>query len=165
MDPFLAMPTYSQRFTRQERALPDLASRPFAKEYFPAELHATLEGEDTPGTGKKRKGGKKTLALSNITELRTAEDIFMGGTADGDADSHSKALALLEKLGEGEEGGVEDLLAEDDDWVVNNEDGEGEAEEEYDDESDNDDYNAEQYFDDGEGDDDMDEGGGGGDEY
>lgn len=89
----------------------------------------------------------------------------MGGTAEGDLDSHSKALALLEKLGEGEEGGVEDLLAEEDEWVQGNDGEEGAEEEEYDDESDNDDYNAEQYFDDGEGDEDMDEGGGGGDEY
>lgn len=167
VDPFLAMPTYSQRFTKQERALPDLASRPFAKEFFPVELHPTLDGDDGPMAGKKRRlNGKKTLALSNITELRTAEDIFMGGAGtEGDADSATRAQALLDKLAEGEDGGVEDLLAEDEDWVQNNEDGEGEQEDEYDDESDNDDYNAEQYFDDGEGDDDYDEGGGGGDEY
>ena len=31
VDPFLAMPSYSQRFERPERALPDLASRPFSR--------------------------------------------------------------------------------------------------------------------------------------
>ncbi|KAB5532506.1 DNA-directed RNA polymerase III, subunit Rpc31 [Coniochaeta sp. 2T2.1] len=164
VDPFLAMPTYSQRFIKQERALPDLADRPFAKEFFPPELHATLDGEDTPAAGgakRRRLNGKKTLALSNITSLRTAADIFM---PDQD---QAKALELLDKLGD-DDNPDELLLDDDDDWVRTNEDGEeavDDPEDEFDDESDND-YNAEQYFEGGDADEDYDDGGdGGGEEY
>lgn len=166
VDPFLAMPTYSQRFIKQERALPDLASRPFAKEFFPPELHATLEGEDGPaaGGGKRRRlNGKKTLALSNITSLRTAADIFLPESAQQD---QAKAMELLDKLGD-DENAEDVLLDDDDDWVRTNEDGEEAADEEdeFDDESDND-YNAEQYFEDGAADEDDDDiGDGGADEY
>ncbi|KAK1723683.1 DNA-directed RNA polymerase III, subunit Rpc31, partial [Colletotrichum acutatum] len=45
-DPFNAVPTYSQKFTRPERALPDFGGRPFCKEFFPLELHETLDGDD-----------------------------------------------------------------------------------------------------------------------
>jgi DNA-directed RNA polymerase III subunit RPC7 len=168
VDPFLAMPTYSQRFIKQERALPDLASRPFAKEFFPPELHTTLEGEDGPAAvgGKRRRlNGKKTLALSNITTLRTAAEIFLPESAQQD---QAKALELLEKLGDDEN--PDDVLLgddDDDDWVRTNEDGDVATEEEddFDDESDND-YNAEQYFEDGAADEDYDDGGdGGGEEY
>lgn len=167
VDPFLAMPTYSQRFIKQERALPDLASRPFAKEFFPPELHATLDGEDGPaaaGGGKRRRlNGKKTLALSNITSLRTAADIFLPDSAQQD---QTKGLELLDKLGD-DENADDVLLDEDDDWVRTNEDGEEAADEEdeFEDESDND-YNAEQYFEDGAADEDDDDfGDGGADEY
>jgi DNA-directed RNA polymerase III subunit RPC7 len=161
------MPTYSQRFTKHERALPDLASRPFAKEFFPPELHATLDGEDgpAPGGAKRRKlNGKKALALSNITSLRTAADIFLPQGAQQD---QAKALELLDKLGDDEN--ADDLFLDDeDDWVRTNEDGEDgedgvEEAEEFDDESDND-YNAEQYFEDGAADEDGDDGGDGGGE-
>lgn len=165
------MPTYSQRFNKQERALPDLATRPFAKEFFPPELHATLDGDDGAATGgakRRRLNSKKTLALSNITSLRTAADIFLPDAAhDGltDAESHSKALQLLDKLGNNDDN-VDDLLVGDDedDWIRTNEDGEalGEEEDDYDDDESDNDYNAEQYFEDGAADDDFDEGGDGG---
>ena len=165
VDPFLAMPTYSQRFIKQERALPDLASRPFAKEFFPPELHATLDGEDGPavnGSKRRKLNGKKTLALSNITTLRTAAEIFLPESAQQD---QAKALELLDKLGD-DENADDLLLDDDDDWVRTNEDGEEAAEDpedEFDDESDND-YNAEQYFEDGAADEDDDDGGDGGGE-
>lgn len=147
VDAFLAMPTYSQRFEKVERALPDLGSRPFAKEFFPKELHATLDGEDGSGPpAKRRKTGpapKKTLALSNVTSLRTAEDVFM------DQDGIKK---VLQSVGDEGEDGLLSGDDDDDDWIKNpeGEDGvDGEDEDQYQDASD-DDYNAEQYFEDGE---------------
>lgn len=172
VDPFLAMPTYSQRFSRQERSLPDLASRPFAKEFFPPELHATLEGADgAAGGAKRRKMTKKTHALSNITSLRTAEEIFLPEAEQlefGDVDGQSKALQMLDKIDNNDEGADGLDLDDEDDWVrpTNAEDGEDNAEDEdqYDDES-GDDYNAEQYFEENQADDDYDEGGDGGDDF
>jgi DNA-directed RNA polymerase III subunit RPC7 len=172
VDPFLSMPTYSQRFNKQERALPDLASRPFAKEFFPAELHATLEGEDG-GDAKRRKTNKKTLALSNITALKTAEELFLPETQQrelAEAMGQNKAMEMLEKI-ENNEGGVDETFLEDDDddWVrpTNNEDGEDgdqEEDDEFDDES-GDDYNAEQYFEGNQDEDDYEDGGDGDDYY
>jgi DNA-directed RNA polymerase III subunit RPC7 len=173
IDPFLAMPTYSQRFTKQERSLPDLASRPFAKEFFPRELHETLEGADGPGGAKRRKMNKKTLALSNITSLRTAEEIFLPEAAQqelADAEGQNKALQLLDKINDGE-GGVDNIdLEDDDDWVQSNNVGDGddddaaEDSDQYDDES-GDDYNAEQYFEENQPDDDYGDGDGGGEDF
>lgn len=185
-DPFLAMPTYSQRFERPERALPDLESQPFAKEFFPKELHATLEGEDRGGSGasasKRRKTGagqRKKLALSNITTLRTAEHLFLaeGELQKSGEDGYKRALDFLEKMEKTGDGEADDgLLSEDDedDWVKPNEvdDGEdgGEDADQYEDESEND-YNAEQYFDGNQDDEDYNDGGddggggGGGDFY
>ncbi|KAL1865543.1 hypothetical protein VTK73DRAFT_5209 [Phialemonium thermophilum] len=168
------MPTYSQRFNKQERSLPDLGSRPFAKEYFPSELHDTLDGLDEPA-GKRRKTNKnKALVLSNITSLRTAEEVFLSDAAQQssvtNAGDPNKALQVLERIDNNEDGGVADelFLEDDDEWVrTANEDGEdvGEDEDQYEDESD-DDYNAEQYFSENQVDDDFDDGGdGGGDDY
>lgn len=173
VDPFLAMPTYSQRFTKQERSLPDLASRPFAKEFFPRELHETLEGTDGPGGAKRRRMTKKTLALSNITSLRTAEEIFLPEAAQqelADAEGQNKALQLLDKINDGE-GGVDNIdLEDDDDWVQSTNVGDGddddaaEDSDQYDDES-GDDYNAEQYFEENQPDDDYGDGDGGGEDF
>ncbi|EXF83924.1 hypothetical protein CFIO01_03947 [Colletotrichum fioriniae PJ7] len=156
-DPFNAVPTYSQKFTRPERALPDFGGRPFCKEFFPLELHETLDGDDV-APGEKRRGGEaKRLKLSRITALPTAEEMFhvnAEGDEDGEVgpDGAKKKLEALERMGEAEgEGGEEE-------WE---EGGEEEQDVEYDD-SDAGDYDAENYFDDGEfGEDD----GGGDDEH
>ncbi|TKW59157.1 hypothetical protein CTA1_936 [Colletotrichum tanaceti] len=159
-DPFTAVPTYSQKFARPERALPEFGGRPFCKEFFPQELHETLDGDDV-APGERRRGGEaKKLKLSRITALPTAEDVFhVGGPGEdgeggGGPGDDKKKLEALERMGEGEgEGGAED------EW----EGGEEEMQDiEYDD-SDAGDYDAENYFDDGEfGDDD---GGGGDDDH
>ncbi|KAK4166618.1 hypothetical protein QBC43DRAFT_205478 [Cladorrhinum sp. PSN259] len=163
IDPFTAVPTYSSQFEVVARTLPDLSSRPFVKEFFPPELHATLDGNNN-----KRRKVAKSLGLSKITSYKTAEDLeaeqLAASRAGGAAENYDKALELLKNAENAvEEGGL--LLAEeDDDWVRNNgddEDGEGEQnveEDEYDDES-GDDYNAEQYFEEGDNDDDDDGGG------
>jgi len=168
---------YTQQFLVAPRTLPDLSSRPFAKEFFPPELHSTLDGTSS---NKRRKLGK-SLGLSNITSYKTAEDLDLeqlaagmlldASTEEGAQDSLKKALEFVKNAEEAGEDGV--LYGdEDDDWVKNNgdnEDGEGgegqeEVEDEYDDESE-DDYNAEQYFDGNQDDDFDDEGVDDGDAY
>ena len=158
------MTSYSQRFQRSERSLPDLASRPFAKRFFPAELHSTLEGT-AKGANQpnKRRKTTKALTLSSITALRTAEDVFLP-EAEGkdDGEGFNKMMEIMDKMEKNNANGEEDdgfISGEDDeDWIRNpDEDGDVEAEDQYDDEDDND-YNAEQYFDDG-ADEDDDDGG------
>ncbi|KAH6683617.1 DNA-directed RNA polymerase III, subunit Rpc31 [Plectosphaerella plurivora] len=174
VDPFTAVPTYSQRFTRQERTLPDFSSRPYCPEFIPKELHDTFEGIE--GERGVAKGKRKRITLSRVTALPTAEDVFgitlngdydeewAEGEEDEEFDGHNnkkrtmEALARIGMEDETAEGGVDDEELD--------EGQEEEQDEEYDDE-DAGDYNAEEYFDNGdEGDDDM--GGdddGGRDEY
>ena len=182
------MPSYSHKFQQKGRTLPELASRPFAKEFFPKELHATLDGVDGPGASKRRKlagaanATTKTIALSSA-EYKSAEDIFgpqpgadgAAGPQEGEPNYQRalQLLAMVEKKGEDGEDAAGILTDDDeDDWVKNNEDEDGNpvAEEDDDFEEDSgDDYNAEQYFDGNQDDDDYgDEGGdegGGGDYY
>ncbi|KAK3338809.1 DNA-directed RNA polymerase III, subunit Rpc31 [Neurospora tetraspora] len=177
------VPSYSHKFQQKERTLPDLASRPFAKEFFPGELHSTLDGLDGP-SAKRRKitpgttTQAKTIALSSA-EYKSAEDIFglnpssavsAAATQEGEP-NYKRALQLLEmvekKAEDGEDAGI---LTDDDedDWVKNNEDEDGNpvAEEDDDFEEDSgDDYNAEQYFDGNQDDDEYDEGGDDGGDY
>ncbi|KAL0944891.1 DNA-directed RNA polymerase III subunit rpc7 [Colletotrichum truncatum] len=146
-DPFTGVQTYSQKFTREERALPEFGGRPFCKEFFPKELHPTLDGDDV-APGEKRRGGEaKRLRLSKITALPTAEDVFqMNEHEEIGPDGAKKTLEALERIPEGEGEGVEE------EWEEGAE--EEEQDVEYDDE-DAGDYDAENYFDDGEfGDDD-----------
>ncbi|KAL2163934.1 hypothetical protein VTH06DRAFT_3147 [Thermothelomyces fergusii] len=183
VDPFTAVPMYSHRFQKLPRALPDLASRPFAKEFFPPELHGTLDGDDEPGA-KRRRVGPKTLGLSTITSYKTAEELFLadvpagvGAGANNNNNSNNnnssldKALELLNSVEKQNEDGREAYLSgedDDDDWVKGNgeddEDGEAEEDDVYEDES-GDDYNAEQYFDGNHDDDDYDDGGDDGEGY
>ncbi len=176
------MPTYSHKFKTVPRTLPDLGARPFAKEFFPPELHAALDGEDEPTTGgggaghaaKRRRVGPKTLGLSTITSYKTAEELFRpgaGGQPDGEL---GKALQLISSVEKGnEDGEAEGFLSgeDEDDWVKgggeeDEEGGGGEEDDVYEDES-GDDYNAEAYFDGNQDDEDYDEGGdeGGGDYF
>ncbi|KAK4155387.1 DNA-directed RNA polymerase III, subunit Rpc31 [Chaetomidium leptoderma] len=175
VDPFTAVPTYSHRFKTVPRTLPDLGSRPFAKEFFPPELHATLEGEDEPpaaaaaAAAKRRRVGPKTLGLSNITSYKTAEELFLPEVAQqkgvgGDANL-DKALQLLNSMEKRNEDGDEEAFLsgeDDDDWVKGNgdddEDAAADEDDQYEDES-GDDYNAEAYFDGNQDDEDGDEGG------
>ncbi|KAL1836135.1 hypothetical protein VTJ49DRAFT_5546 [Mycothermus thermophilus] len=194
VDAFTAVPTYSQRFTRAPRALPDLASRPFAKEFFPPELHATLDGEDEvaasrPGKRRRLAGGGKTLGLSNITSYKTAEELFLydgllpdqqqqqqqqigqpnGRKQEGELDKALQLMSTLEKRGEGEDDAGFLSGEDDEDWVrggngEDDEDGVAEEDDQYEDES-GDDYNAEAYFDGNQDDDDFDDGGDDGGDY
>lgn len=144
VDPFTAMPTYSQKFVREDRALPDWSARPVCREMFPAELLDTIEPEDGVGVRKKRR-----LELSRVSALPNAEEAFGMASLDGEVDAEGQEAGgsgknLLEKLeamreDEGEEGG--DLEEEE---VLEEE----EEDEVYDDE-DAGDYDAEHYFDNG----------------
>ena len=147
IDPFVGVPTYTMKYEKKERVMPQLSGRPFIKEFFPHELWATLDGTDGHG-GTVKGATRKKLILAS------------GEGAEGNANLEEKRKAMMEKIGEiaGEEGGADDEEVE----------GEAEEEEDYNYEDDEDemggDYDAEQYFDDGDGMDD-DEGGGGGDDY
>jgi DNA-directed RNA polymerase III subunit RPC7 len=155
VDPFLAIPSYSERFSRTERTLPDLGSHPFAKEFFPKELHAALEGQG--GTKRAAKVGRKVLALSSIKSLRTAEEIFYGDATEGALlDDPASVNRSLNLVGHEDEDGPEDEF-EDEDLEAFEDDAD-----QFEDESEND-YNAEQYFDGNQDEDDYHDGGGGDD--
>lgn len=136
----------SSRLRRPERALPDFGERPFTAHLFPAELRSTIEDDDGGPAHKRR---KKTMTLSKVTALRTAEEIFNMPDVNGDGadkENHQKVLEALEQLGE--EGGEDEMEFDLDD----EENFEQEMDEEYDDE-DGGDYDAEGYFDNGDDDD------------
>lgn len=127
-DPFTAMPTYGQRFVREDRALPDWSQRPVCRELFPAELLDVVDA-DTRGRKKRR------LELSRVSALPNAEEAFGLEEEDG-------GKGLLEKL---------DALGDEEEVEGEVEEGAGEEDEEdevYDDE-DAGDYDAENYFDNG----------------
>lgn len=171
-DPFTSMPTYAQRFTKEERALPDWSRRPVCRELFPRELLEVIEPDDPLGgaTGGPRK--RRRLELTTVNALPNAEEAF--GMANGeyygedgvyygaDEDQPQSGAAsqkkLLERLAalDGEEAAEEGI----------DEDGPGLDEEEEDmayDDEDAGDYDAENYFDNGDdmGDDFGDDGGDG----
>ncbi|ATY58601.1 DNA-directed RNA [Cordyceps militaris] len=144
-DPFTSMPIYSQKFVREERALPDWSARPVCRELFPHELLETIDGGGASGGGgvdaAPRK--KRRLELSRVSALPNAEEAFNMPSlaADGDAEHGQTLLDKLEALrdDEGDE-------AEGDDEEAPEEEEEDEI---YDDE-DAGDYDAEQFFDNGE---------------
>ncbi|KAG5972096.1 hypothetical protein E4U55_000909, partial [Claviceps digitariae] len=148
LDPFTAMPTYSEKFVREERALPDWSARPVCREMFPPELLDTVEPEDFAGVRKKRR-----LELSKVSALPNAEEAFGLPSLEGDDD--------LEGGGAGEGGGGNgknllrrlDALRDDEaDEGAELDDEEGLEEEEEDevyDDEDAGDYDAENYFDNG----------------
>lgn len=145
LDPFTAVPTYSQKFVREERALPDWTARPVCRELFPAELLDTVEPEDGAGVRKKRK-----LELSKVSALPNAEAAFGMPALEGDADDEG-GKNLLERLEAMRDDEGEDAAELDEEEGVE----EDEEDEVYDDE-DAGDYDAENYFDNGDE---------GGDEY
>lgn len=132
-----------------------------ATHLFPAELHATLNGEDHPGGADAKKGArggekKKTMTLSKVTTLRTVKEIFQHTDLEPGETPEERQKKLLEQLERLDEtAGGEDEEGFDLDEEQNYEE---ELDEAYDDE-DGGDYDAEMYFDGGD-DDDMDDGGG-----
>ncbi|KEY66634.1 hypothetical protein S7711_01929 [Stachybotrys chartarum IBT 7711] len=142
VDPFTAMPTYSQKFVREERALPDWSSRPICRELFPAELLDTVGGSEGLGDGAPRK--KRRLELSSIRALPSAEEAF-GIVTAGDEDgaeetTGTRSREALERLERMRDDEPEDAAPDDDEGAQ-----EEEEDEAYDDE-DAGDYDAENYF-------------------
>lgn len=141
LDPFTAVPMYSQKFVPEERALPEWAARPVCRELFPPELLDTVEPLAEGGGDHKR----RRLELSKVSALPNAERAF-GMTRDADDDDEDGAgrKTLLDKLAAmGEEEGEEGAEVEDEEVME-----EEEEDEAYDDE-DAGDYDAENYFDNG----------------
>ncbi|KAK4209985.1 DNA-directed RNA polymerase III, subunit Rpc31 [Rhypophila decipiens] len=163
VNPFAAVPSYSQRFRKAERTLPDLGSRPFAEEFFPQELHATLNGDYGNPNKRRKTGVVKRLGLSNITSIKTAEELFLteeeqtlqnkeGGLG------FDKALQLIASA-ENEDGGMKDG-DDDDDYIRDGEDEGQEEDDAYEEDYESgDDYNAEAYFGENQDDEDYDDGG------
>ncbi len=169
VDPFTAMVTYSQRFEKSKRTLPDFSTFPFCawlpsprrrtgaslgkaadvgpgKEFFPPELHATLDGLDGPqGVNGRRPKRRKVL------ELQDAKQMAFGNNenqADGRKEDDKKALSQLakfESLPENQENTELDLVEDEEDY--------DEVEDEVYEDDEEGDYNAEGFFDGG--DDDM----------
>lgn len=160
LDPFNSMPTYSQRFVREERGLPDWSKRPICRELFPEELLETVDAapagvaNDDAGTPRK----KRKLELSRVDALPNAEVAF--GMVEDDAHyaeqegeyydeeagevSGAGAKSALERLDALKEEEVEEGVEIDEEEAVEEE----EEDEAYDDE-DAGDYDAENYFDNG----------------
>lgn len=153
LDPFTAMPTYSQKFVREERALPDWSGHPVCREMFPQELLDTID--PTSSTGGPRK--KRRLELSRVSALPSAEEAFgMAGAADeeegiagemgeGAAAASGSGTNLLEKLEAMQDEEGDEAAGE----VDEEEAGEEEEEDEVYDDEDAGDYDAENYFDNG----------------
>lgn len=140
-DPFTGVPTYEMKYEKKTRAIPLLSGRPFIKDFFPAELHSTLDGTDGFGGAVKGATRKRLILASSMTQeekdrrIRERLDDVVGDEVEGENEE------------EEQEEEPEDYDFEDDE-----EENAG-------------DYDAEQYFDDGDDMGDEDEGGGGGDDY
>lgn len=133
------MPTYGQRFIREERALPDWSRRPISRELWPQELLDAVDPKDQQGHRSK----KRKLELTRVSALPNAEEAFglVDPYADGDEVNGKNLLerlnAMEDQEGEGGEGEEEEPQPEEED-----------QDEVYDDE-DAGDYDAENYFDNG----------------
>lgn len=146
-DPFTAVPLYSQRFVKEERALPDWSRRPVCRELFPRELLEVVEPEAV--RGKRRK-----LELSRVSALPSAEEAFglnvdygedgVNGNHQGNEAGRKNLLDRLAAMGDGDGDGAADK-GEDEEGAAGEE---AEEDLEYDD-SDAGDYDAENYFDNG----------------
>ncbi|KAM3524290.1 hypothetical protein MY4038_007831 [Beauveria bassiana] len=144
LDPFTSMPTYSQKFVREERALPDWSGRPVCRELFPQELLETIDGGGGGGSGGGA-GKKRKLELSRVSTLPNAEEAFgMSLPAGDDGGDVANGQSLLDKLEALREEDAEEGEGDEEDAP-----GEDEEDEIYDDE-DAGDYDAEQFFDNGE---------------
>jgi DNA-directed RNA polymerase III subunit RPC7 len=145
VDPFNAVPTYSQRYIRQERALPDWSRRPICRELFPTELHDTVASDSgATGDGARK---RRRLELSKVSALPSAEEafgIYAGGdefAEDGEASTANRGRDALEKLDRMRDDEGDEAQDPEDDEGGNEED----EDEAYDDE-DAGDYDAENYF-------------------
>lgn len=135
LDPFTAVPTYSHKFVRRDRLLPDWTSRPVCRELFPAELLDTVEPRDDSGMAPRRR-----LQLTSLSSLPNAEEAFGMPSL---ATASRPGSHLLDKLD-----AIPDEDADEGADLDEAEAVEDDEDEVYDDE-DAGDYDAENYFDNG----------------
>lgn len=138
-NPFTSMETYSSKYNKKTRVLPDLKSYPFIKEFFPRELWDVMGIADEESEKKAKADGvdppKKKRKLLQIAKANTISRLE---ALEAEEARRAEAGEDEEEDEEKEDGEGQPLETQDDDY----EDGESEA----------DDYNAEAYFDNGEDD-------------
>ncbi|KAI4128884.1 MAG: hypothetical protein LQ338_002514 [Usnochroma carphineum] len=136
VDPFEAMPTYSQKYMKKRRRLPKLSAMPYVLKYFPKELWPTLDPKNHKSSNIN--GQSKVIPKRKERQENGETAQETAGDRSGDEDMRDR-----DPEEEAMEEPVENEFDEDDD--------------------DGGDYNAEQYFDDGGDDlgDDLDGGDGG----
>lgn len=185
-DPFDGMPSYSKRYHKPNRLLPDLSARPYILKFYPKELWPTLDPKrqnpawktlgpllpDPPDANAAAKGKRKadTMAPQKAPSKRT----HVGTPSEDEEDDVTitpgrRKRALKPKKDVTTTGGQRKGLEAEDDYGPDNEqandddqDGEEVLEDSAFEESEDgagDDYNAENYFDGGDADD-FEDGGG-----
>jgi len=174
IDPFQSMPTYTNRYKKPRRTLPDLSGIPYVLEFFPKELWSVLdpkkispEWQTLPNQKDAKSDAdrkRKREAVDDEDEEEDEDEVLTAGRKKRPQKrddptkqkGQKKGLEAEDDYGTDKEEAAEDPDAADepeqDSEFSESDDGAG------------DDYNAENYFDAGE-DDDVDEGGGGDDDY
>lgn len=111
VDPFLAVPSYSQRFVQPPRSLPLLRAVAAVPALFPAELRAVLEddaGDDAArrkrirlaaaaasaggGPGRRRVLAPPKAQRGDEAFLRAPGEVAAGGSADADPDDDGEGV-------------------------------------------------------------------------
>jgi DNA-directed RNA polymerase III subunit RPC7 len=141
-NPFMDNQTFSSQYMKKRRKLPVLDDRPYAVQFFPQELHATLGiGQNGLSITKKKRtlGADKTLRMDSFKD-----------TLNALTEQLEEAQARAEEEDEDED---EDEEAEDEEKEDADEDDDNWSAVSSDSEDSDDDYNAEQYFENGEEDD------------
>jgi DNA-directed RNA polymerase III subunit RPC7 len=181
VDPFWAVPMYRHRFIEKKRALPDLSGLRAVKEFFPAELHAVLEGAGSANDLRSVKRRKMTQEGTTRSNLGVETGIGEDDSPLDDAEQKQRALEALENVPERRKGGEETkegedgkegdaseddiVVEEDDEWAVGRydedpdpyEDPDADGEELGEEEGEGD-YEIQQHYEDGDDDDDGDGG-------
>jgi len=152
VDPFTAVPTYTNRYDPPKRDLPGIKNMKFNKSMFPKELWGTLEGD----RGEELKAH---IGRAMDKKAKMMDGLKKAAEGQKNGDPTEKTRVLLEKFDSVAGEDVEEE-AEEGDHVEEEQDDDYEEDEE----DMGGDYDAEKYFDDGEGGE-EDEDGGGGEDY
>ncbi|KAI5811327.1 DNA-directed RNA polymerase III, subunit Rpc31 [Peziza echinospora] len=141
-NPFEEVERFSRKYERKKRKAPKLDAIPYVIEFFPPELHSTLDPTNTTNQASAKSKPAKRLYFSTLDtfadELTSADNILLNDDEDDETKPKNE-----------ENEGDEDTGAKDEDDDEEEEDEEDEDQFQDDMEGD---YNAEQYFEDGEGD-------------
>lgn len=77
VDPFEALPTFTQKYKKPRRPVPNLEGGDYIKAFFPTELHQYIDPSSAPvqsGVGKK---GRAKMTVAEEEELAEDEDALM----------------------------------------------------------------------------------------